>query len=93
MVWFGSIKNQWWCYNHLSCFLSCLINAMVDYIRADTLNLLHVAAVGPLLWYSHDIDIEIMRGIAVLTRDLMLYWPTSAALWTEEPSPLGILSL
>lgn len=46
---------------------------MVDYIRADTLNLLHVAAVGPLLWYSHDIDIEIMRGIAVLMGGYHLY--------------------
>ena len=45
----------------------------MDFISSDTVNLVHVAFVAPLLWYHDYVDDNLMKGLAVFVGGYHLY--------------------
>lgn len=45
----------------------------MDHLSGETINLLHVGAIAPLLWYSQFVDPDVFKGLALFTAGYHMY--------------------
>lgn len=60
-------------------------------LSGETINLLHIAAVAPLLYYNEYIDPDVLKGVAMFTAGyhLYLWWNKSNRGPMAVGRPLG----